>query len=990
MKEFIQNMVYALFIHTPAEDDSFSRYIVEHPLTKADLVHDFFKYDLAPVLFEMYFLYLFIHAGYFMYRYGLFLYELDTSKLNLSLWGFLWYCVIPFLIWMVSTIFSKGRIWHKKWLRLYLILANIIIYVACGLSCKTYYPILNIVFSVFHLTETNTVGSLLNLSRLLIFIVAAVLAVFLTIRTYVITRTPSISEKITEYRFTKKMEYDIPQWKFIPLYIVLFIPCLIAFPLWFLIHLIDLRKEGSIYQHIRAKKTEGLEIGDNSYDYVAVRRMDNGKVQRYSAVDRMMHTAIFGATGTGKTSTAALPQIYHDMLVKRRRTDYQKKMAYRAVNHGMFRLKYLLDDEAFIINAFEPVITHPDNLTPQDQKNIEFYNHLKYDIESAGITLEVPDPETADKVYTIARNLGFKKITRRIDPKPEPDGRKKEGYTGINPLAMPKGLSEKDQDTYITQAALVVSDILGDIFAGSGSSDPYFQNLNNTMTLHITKVIMLGFEVLYGRQPNMFDLQKLLMKWDDLANYKEIIKDLRGKQLNQDLEKYPESIRKVAAATTTNREVIARDWSSTYYYLEQQMLGSRERAEKLYDQAGGLRNMIDLFLSHSLFNDLYTCPNCFDFDRALADGEIVILNYNQESADIPSRALGLYFTLSFQNAVLRRPGSEKTRISNFTYIDEFSVLVHPKLEKFFSQFRKFRCAVTVMMQSPAQFNKNPSTEFMKAIVHQCGTLMFFGRGDVDMLEYIEKLAGTVLDFEVQSTVSENSITTENPSKTFSTRKTRRDKQRITSTYARHLPFQELIMFTVEAGSASYAFHGYTDFLRDSTKKEIPAVKIDWSRLYTGPENMDPPAENNTAEYRIRSYQTTNTVHKANTIENSFSFSAHGIQSVPKPEPARVLFSAGKNTNLSAQEENVTVNQTPEKSYISESNEEVMDEDVLGLDLDAFAKEAESITPVPYKEVVNNPSPSEIKQQPKIQKAEEDTHYHSNFQSFLGGGSKNNG
>lgn len=990
MREFMQKMVYTLFIHTPEEDDSFTRYKVDHPLTKNDLVHDFFKYDLTPTVFELYFLYLFIHAGYFMYRYGLFLYELDTTKLHLTLIGFLWSCIIPFFMWMLSTIFSEGRIWDKKWRRLYLIIFNIIIYISCGVSYKTYLPILKAIFSLFHLTAANTVGNLLNLSRFLLFIIAASLAAFLSIRLYIITHTPSIREKITEYRFTKKMEYEIPQRRFIPLYIAIFIPCLIALPLWILINLLDPRKKGSIFQHLRARKSEGLEIGDNTYDYVAVRRMDNGKIQRYSAVDRMMHTAIFGATGTGKTSTAALPQIYHDLLVKRRRTDYQKRMAYRAVNHGMFRLKYPLDDEAFVINAFEPVINHPGNPTEQDKKNIELFNHLKYDIESAGLTLEVPDPETADKVYAIARNLGFKKITRRIDPKPGPDSQKKEGYTGINPLAMPKGLSEKDQDTYITQAALVVSDILGDIFAGSGSSDPYFQNLNNTMTLHITKVIMLGFEVKYGRQPNMFDLQKLLMKWDDLADYKEIIKNLRGKQLDQNLEKYPEGIRKIAAASVSNKEEIARDWSSTYYYLEQQMLGSRDRAEKLYDQAGGLRNMIDLFLSHSLFNDLYTCSNTFDFDKALADGEIVIVNYNQESADIPSRALGLYFTLSFQNAVLRRPGSEKTRISNYTYIDEFSVLVHPKLEKFFSQFRKFRCAVTVMMQSPAQFNKNPSTEFMKAIVHQCGTLMFFGRGDVDMLEYIEKLAGTVLDFEVQNTVSQNSITTENPSKTFSTRKTRKDKQRITSTYARHLPFQELIMFTVEAGSASYAFHGYTDFLRDSAKKEIPAVKIDWNRLYTGPEIIESPKGNDEPECHIRSYQTTKTYQQSSTKDNGFSFSAHGIKASSQAEPTSILFTSGKPVISSPQEEEAPAKPLAETVRAPQSME---NDEVIGLDLDAFVKEAANAQPVPEKKIVRkNPSTTKTPQKAsqKAPEVVEDMHYHSNFQSFLGGGSKNNG
>ena len=62
------------------------------------------------------------------------------------------------------------------------------------------------------------------------------------------------------------------------------------------------------------------------------------------------------------------------------------------------------------------------------------------------------------------------------------------------------------------------------------------------------------------------------------------------------------------------------------------------------------------------------------------------------------------------------------------------------------------------------------------------------------------------------------------------------------------------------------------------------------------------------------------------------------------------------------------------------------------DLDEFEKEAANAKPVPEKKIVSkNPSTTKTPQKAskKAPEVVEDTHYHSNFQSFLGGGNKNN-
>ncbi|WP_287625898.1 hypothetical protein [Clostridium sp.] len=62
---------------------------------------------------------------------------------------------------------------------------------------------------------------------------------------------------------------------------------------------------------------------------------------------------------------------------------------------------------------------------------------------------------------------------------------------------------------------------------------------------------------------------------------------------------------------------------------------------------------------------------------------MIILNYALERGDSVATGFGLFFLLSYETTVLRRPGSENDRIKNFIYIDELPVLLHPKLQSFF-------------------------------------------------------------------------------------------------------------------------------------------------------------------------------------------------------------------------------------------------------------------------------------------------------------------
>ena len=53
--------------------------------------------------------------------------------------------------------------------------------------------------------------------------------------------------------------------------------------------------------------------------------------------------------------------------------------------------------------------------------------------------------------------------------------------------------------------------------------------------------------------------------------------------------------------------------------------------------------------------DVYCSQDSIDFDKILLNGEVTVCNYDLASGDTNAIAFGLFFLLSFNNAVLSRP-----------------------------------------------------------------------------------------------------------------------------------------------------------------------------------------------------------------------------------------------------------------------------------------------------------------------------------------------
>ena len=89
-----------------------------------------------------------------------------------------------------------------------------------------------------------------------------------------------------------------------------------------------------------------------------------------------------------------------------------------------------------------------------------------------------------------------------------------------------------------------------------------------------------------------------------------------------------------------------------------------------------------------------------------------------------------------QNAVLRRPGNESSRVPNFLYIDEFPDFVCKATETMFTMYRKYRVGTIISAQSLSQLATSKSKENLKnTILAHCSNKIFTGNGVIEELQW---------------------------------------------------------------------------------------------------------------------------------------------------------------------------------------------------------------------------------------------------------------
>ncbi|MDD3361810.1 MAG: type IV secretory system conjugative DNA transfer family protein [Hespellia sp.] len=538
------------------------------------------------------------------------------------------------------------------------------------------------------------------------------------------------------------------------------------------------------------------------YPLSIAKDLKTGKPIVVSERDRFLHTLVDGTSGTGKTSSTILPAIRDDLNMRCKAEQQQVKLLKQYTAEGAISYQ----GTSPFLSVCDFMVSDTDSKGYDDSSVSQGHcedvlEQLRLQYPVCGITVLAPDDSLTDDVCRLCdgRNL----LYHRIDATYSSDGLKKTNWIGMNPFYLAKTLSGTSRHQAIVKKAVIFSDVMQAITDLKGKADSYFTGLNRQMIANLAILVMNTVPLLHHRQATPQDLQMLINNFDLLPPYVSKLENL-------------------------DRDT--RQYTFILQYIKDDLLGKGRT--KMEDQSRGTRNIINEFLLMPENREVFCSQDSIDFDQILLRGEITVCNYNLASGDTNAVAFGLFFLLSFNNAVLSRPGTENTRTPHFFYIDELPVLIHSSLEKNFSLFRKFKVAMFCAIQTLDQFEKNDITKYLKGVILGSAHIMVFGRSSLSDMEIFSSMAGIHDDVEEQTTTSETALSSDTPALSYSSRETETQKNTVEEIDIRMRDFQEVTFFTAKDGRPLAPIHAKVSFLKpeDWTCSAF-STEIEWFQRY---------------------------------------------------------------------------------------------------------------------------------------------------------------
>ncbi len=408
-----------------------------------------------------------------------------------------------------------------------------------------------------------------------------------------------------------------------------------------------------------------------------------------------------------------------------------------------------------------------------------------------------PNAAFADEIYQLASIKGLK--VHRIDPELV-HGKPKEGFIGFNPYYISPRITGLERKIELFARSSLIADVIQAIFDQNGKSDPYFASLNQNITTTISSTLLLTYSSLHsGKQVTLKELQRIVNDFQAIKPYRDEL--IRLYAVNKNPDGSP--IMDFGRANIGEYQFLLDT-------IDNELLGSG--AIKMIDQARGLRIIINTILVNPLIKEVLCAEDSIDLDAVLADGHITVVNYELKlgSAGI---AFGLFFMLCFIKSVIRRPGTEKTRIPHFFYVNEFPTLLHKEEEMIFTYFRQFRTAAMIAIQTLDQMDKAQATEFLRGVlVGNCAHQIIFGRTSISEMELYQKFAGKQNQMQEMKGYSETALSSDNPSYTMNYKEIIQETDMFSCNDIRMRDFQEITVFSVDQGTPILPFHGKVNFL----------------------------------------------------------------------------------------------------------------------------------------------------------------------------------
>ncbi|MBO5349390.1 MAG: TraM recognition domain-containing protein [Clostridia bacterium] len=544
------------------------------------------------------------------------------------------------------------------------------------------------------------------------------------------------------------------------------------------------------YDGIKLSKKDSPYTGEYSCEIKICVDQRNGKAVKIAENKRYESMLVAGVSGSGKTSLIFEPMIARDIEKKYFYKKSAKEFAFAALKAGLASLNCPYDNDYINENFSLNMITADESKMSTYKSCMKkmIYNSSddKIIYKDLGLTYISPDIESTSRIQKVAKNYHVN--INLIDPN-SPDTK------GLNPFVYDNPL----------HTAIVISTILKELhFSNRGDLDINLGAMANFSTQAIENLSIL-LKVMYPKMHNE-DLPTLEDMLDALTNY-ELVQNMC-----EEMEK---------------DEELAKEYSILLSYFKRNFYPNSKSNIDTEKYLSVAATQLDNLLRYpGMRNILCQRTNNVNFDLALANGEFTLLCTRRgDLGPAAHTALGLFFLLSMQHAVLRRPGTEKTRIPHFLYVDEFADFVNKSTVPMFTLYRKYRVGTVISVQNLNQLSMTHE-QLRQTIFANCVHKVVFGNNspednDIWSLELGMK---TKWDYKVNYDTEKGEYT-----KTLSgidnVKKIKYKPGKVQS-----LKFK-LCMYKVRDGSGKNNVGiGMLDFLEPKYKKEQDEVQLNFAKF----------------------------------------------------------------------------------------------------------------------------------------------------------------
>ncbi|MBQ3408077.1 MAG: TraM recognition domain-containing protein [Clostridia bacterium] len=643
--------------------------------------------------------------------------------------------------------------------------------------------------------------------------------------------TPSYVKIATEYS-----SLIAPAFRSISLYL----PLTTFYPLikWFITFVDDSKDiRESIYEYggINLSNKKNGFTGQFSCEVKICTDKHSGKDVILPEDRRFESTLVVGVSGSGKTSLIFEPMICRDIEKKNFFKKTAKEYGFAALKSGIASINAPYDNDYINDNfSLNMISANPNKSGTYNScmsKMIRGNQDGKIIYKDIGLTYISPDFESVSRVLNVAKNYHVK--VNLIDPNSRDS-------VGLNPFAYDNPL----------QASVIISTVLKNLHSSNRADLDLNLGVQANFASQAIENLSILLKVMY---PKMHDgeiptLEDMLDAFNDFS----IIQSMC-----EQMEKDEELAEKFKILITYFKKNFYTN--STYRLDTEKYISSATTQLDNLLRYPGIRSI------------LCNRTNNINFDAALADGQFTFLCTRRGDLGAAAHtAFGLFFILSMQYAVLRRPGIEATRNPHFLYIDEFSDFISGATEPIFTLYRKYRIGSVISVQNLDQLDAE-NKKYRKTIIANCAHKIVFGNNEPGDNDWWEKELGEKSEFSFS-----RNYETEKGSYSANLNGIKYTKTpNFKAGKVQTIKFKECIYKVRDAGGKNTVGYGKLNFIESKYKEKQQETKFNFTKFTNGMSDTDEESK----KKRLKKSSIPTFVNDDDTDEELDPIRTNGVDSI---------------------------------------------------------------------------------------------------------------